>query len=175
MKKLSLNTFLLVSFLFLLPVNEASAYGTHSLRGVSGVAVFVENLSNHLTDKQIYLQQINNTLEEKLSASNVEVYEQSQWMNRAGAGFIKIRIVSSVLQDHESVAVYLNFEFYRTVKFLSNMLGKSKISTAATWSTGKLMSCKREELYACVYEGTSELADIFIKDYIEINEIQKKP
>lgn len=171
MKYFTLSSILLALILTFFSVNKAHTYGTHSLRGISGVAVFVENHSNHLSDEEIYIKEINKTLEEKLEASDVEVYKQSQWMNMAGGGYIKIRIISSGLSEANSYAIYLNFEFYRPVTLMSNILGQSKLSTAATWSTGKLMSCKQEDIYVCVFSGTSNLADIFIKDYVEINEI----
>lgn len=162
-------------FVFLLPLlsgGNSFAYGDHSLRGISGVAVFVENHSHHLSDKEIFLSELQETIHEKIDASDVEVYKRSQWMNRAGGGFIKIRIISSENLDRKSYAIYLNYEFYRPVTLMANILGQSKLSTAATWSTGKLFSCGKDEIYKCIYKSASELTDIFIQEYVAVNEIR---
>ncbi|MGH7885216.1 MAG: hypothetical protein ACRENO_05925, partial [Thermodesulfobacteriota bacterium] len=126
----------------------------------------------HLSDREIYLSEIKEALYEKIDASDVNAYKESEWMNRAGGGFIKIRIISSEIEDIDSYVLYLNFEFYRTVNFLTNILGESKVSTAATWSTGKLMSCRKKEVYKCIYNGASELTDIFIEEYLAVNEVK---
>lgn len=165
------STFLFLIFLSFIP-NSSFAYGSHSLRGISGVAVFVENLSNHLSDRQIYLKELRETIHEKIDASDVEVYKRSQWMNRAGGGYIKIRIISSENADKESYAVYLDFEFYRPVTLMANILGMSTLSTASTWSTGKLVACSKKNIAGCIYKNSSELTDIFIEEYLAANEIQ---
>ncbi len=172
LKNFLISFFVSIFFLSYFTLSDSFGYGNHSLRGISGVAVFVENHSNHLSDRQIYLEQLQETLHEKIDVSEVDVYKRSQWMNRAGGGFIKIRIISSENADRESYTFYLNFEFYRPVTLMANILGQSKLSTAATWSTGKLMSCPKKNIPSCIYKNSSELADIFIEEYLAVNEIK---
>ncbi|NIQ14380.1 MAG: hypothetical protein GTO02_08250 [Candidatus Dadabacteria bacterium] len=151
---------------------NAFGYGQHSLAGISGVAIFVENLSNELSNKEMFLPEIEQSLSDKFKNSGIKVYKKSEWINRAGGAYIKIKIISSKNIEKDNYAIYLNFEFYRTVMLMSNMLGENKLSTAETWSSGKLMSCEQKSINSCIYGGISELSDIFIEQYLTINELK---
>lgn len=156
------------------PFYPCYGYGQHSLLGISGVAVFVNNMSTELTDKELFLPEIEDTISKKLRNSGVTVYKQSEWLNKAGGAYLSINIVSSKFKRNDSYAIYINFEFYRTVMFMSNMLGKNEVANAETWSTGKLMSCEKNNLNSCIYDGISGLTDIFINQYVDVNKIDKE-
>lgn len=168
------RTLIVLVSLVLFHSQYAFSYGQHSLLGISGVAVFVENLSNEISDEELFVSELEEVISKKIKNSGVVVYKKSEWLNKAGGAYLNIKIISSKSKKNNSYAIYINYEFYRTVMFMSNVMGKTEVANAETWSTGKLMSCEKSNISECVYSGISELTDIFIGQYIDVNKIEKK-
>lgn len=167
--KLVLNIFILSFLFFIILENNLNASNRYTMKDVSGVAVFVENLSNFISKKDLNLESLEKKASKRLEDSRVRVYEKSQWYNNAGAAYIKFKIITSKFINFSSFVVYIDAEFYRPVALMSKYLGKNESIAASTWSVGKLFSCSEKDFQLCIQMGVNDLADIFISEYKAVN------
>lgn len=164
-----LVSILLLSFVLSAEVKSASSEAL--LKDISGVALVTEILSNSLNKKSLNVEALEKTLGEKIEDSRISLYKQSQWRNKVGGAYLKIKIVSSKLENFDIHAVYIDLELYRPAMILSPKLGENKSIVASNWSTGKLFPCTSDNFHACVEKASLDLIDIFINEYKAVNRV----
>lgn len=139
------------------------------LKNISGVGIFIENLSRDKATTNLNTESLYLNVEDILQKSNIKVYEGSQWQNYWGGSFIKIKIISSKFQGSDNFAVYIDTSVYRPVVIFGGTVNQNKSFNSSSWSTGKLFSCSQEELQTCVQKGMNDLIELFISDFKAVN------
>lgn len=164
--------FLIPLFLTLLVLSfpsNANASTWLFLRNISGVGVFIENLSRHKEEIELSRESLYTNAVTILEKSNIKVYRDSQWKNFFGGAFLKIKVISSKFSDTDRLAVYIDTSVYRPVVIFGGTINQNTSFNSSSWSTGKLFSCSQEEFQKCVQKGVNDLIEIFIKDFKAVN------
>ena len=163
-------SFSLIFFLLLVSFPATSHATTWLfLKNISGVGVFIENLSREERSKALNQESLYLNIVEILQRSNIKVYERSQWKNFWGGAFIKIKIISSKFKESDRFAVYIDTSVYRPVVIFGGTPDQNKSFNSSSWSTGKLFSCSQEELQTCVQKGVNDLIEFFVSDFKAVN------
>ena len=148
-----------------------SAYGAgkDTLVDVTGVAVIVDDLSASAREDGLKEEDIKALVERKLDQANIMLLEDRKWFSVFGGSYLLIKVIASKSVDKDHYAVFLDVELYQTVVLFGKKLGQNITTTAATWSVGKLLSCRTDGLKICVDKNLSELTDMFVEDYLTVN------
>lgn len=158
----------------LLPGVSALAAGKETLADISGVAVIVDEVSDSAREDGVKEGDIKGLIEQKLDKVNIKVLEDRKWFAVFGGAYLLVKIVASKAANGDHYAIYLDLELCQTVVLFGKKLGQNVTTAAPTWSVGKLLSCNTAELKECVEGNVSELADMFTKDYLEVNSLYWK-
>ena len=163
-----------LSLIVLLPGASALAAGKDTLADISGVAVIVDEVSDSAREDGVKEGDIKALIERKLDKANIKVLEDRKWFTVFGGAYLLVKVVASKAASGDHYALYLDLELYQTVVLFGKKLGQNITTAASTWSLGKLLSCNTAELKECVGGNVSELTDMFIKDYLEVNSLYWK-
>ncbi|MGI9554290.1 MAG: hypothetical protein ACR2NC_05135 [Thermodesulfobacteriota bacterium] len=139
------------------------------LKSISGVGVFIENLSRHKDSVELNQESLYINAVEILEKANIKVYKDAQWKNNWGGAFIKIKIISSKFNETEGFAVYIDTSVYRPVVIFGGNVNQNTSFNSTSWTTGKLFSCSQEEFQTCVQKGVNDLVELFVNDYKAVN------
>ncbi len=148
-----------------------SAYGAgkETLADVTGVAVIVDEVSESARKDGLKEEDIEAFVEHKLDQANIMLLEDRKWFSVFGGAYLLVKVVASKSASEDYYAVFLDVELYQTVVLFGKKLGQNITTAAATWSVGKLLSCRTETLKKCVEANLTELTDMFINDYKSVN------
>jgi len=152
-----------------LPAHTAFAVGKDSLVDITGVAVVVDEVSSTAADDGVTAASVKTLVENMLARANIKVLEDREWFTVFGGSYLLVKIVASKSVGGDRYAVYVDTELYQTAVLYGKKFGKNITTAASTWSAGKLLSCEAAVLGECVGGTVSELTDMFIKDYVEVN------
>ncbi len=165
----------LLFFLTLLLAGEsARAVGKETLVDITGVAVVVDEVAHAARVDGLKEAAIKALVEDKLTRANIAVLEDREWFTVFGGSYLLVKIIASKAVSGDRYAVYIDTELYQTVVLMGKRLGQNLNTAAATWSAGKLLSCPASAIKDCVEGTVSELTDMFIRDYIEVNTLKWK-
>ena len=160
---------LILLLVIILSAEAASAVGKDSLVDITGVAVVVDELSSTAEKDGLTAAAVKTFVEDKLTRANIKVLEDREWFTVYGGSYLLVKIVASKSVSGDRYAVYVGTELYQTAVLTGKKFGKNITTAASTWSAGKLLSCESSVLVQCVGGTVSELTDLFIKDYAEVN------
>lgn len=164
------TSFPLILFLGLILGAEAVfAVGKDSLVDITGVAVVVDEVSSTAVEDGLTGAAVKALVENMLARANITVLEDREWFTVFGGSYLLVKIVASKSVGGDRYAVYVDTELYQTAVLYGKKFGKNITTAASTWSAGKLLSCEAAVLRECVGGTVSELTDMFIKDYVEVN------
>lgn len=154
---------------------SAPAYGAgkETLVDVTGVAVIVDEVSESARKDGLKEEDIEALVEHKLDQANIMLLEDRKWFSVFGGAYLLVKVIASKSGTGDYYAVFLDLELYQTVVLFGKKLGQNITTAAATWSVGKLLSCRTETLKQCVDGNLSELADMFINDYKSVHSAQQ--
>ena len=155
--------------LCVLPAHSAFAVGKDSLVDITGVAVVVDEVSSTAANDGVTAAAVKTLVENMLARANIKVLEDREWFTVFGGSYLLVKIVASKSVGGDRYAVYVDTELYQTAVLYGKKFGKNITTAASTWSAGKLLSCEAAVLGECVGGTVSELTDMFIKDYVEVN------
>ncbi len=166
---MKLVPFLLILLFFLLSPETGLAGGKETLVDISGVAVMVDEVSATARADGLLESDIKALVISKLEKANIMLLEDREWYSVFGGAYLLVEVIASKYESGASYAVFIDLELHQTVVLFGKKLGQNITTAAPTWSTGKLLSCPADGIKTCVETSVGELADMFIKDYIEMN------
>jgi hypothetical protein len=158
----------------LLAAEAVFAVGKETLVDITGVAVVVDGVPPAAKGDGLSEAGVKAVAEDKLKRANIMVLEDREWYSVFGGSYLLIKIIASKAVSGDRYAVYIDMELYQTVVLMGKQLGQNIHTAAATWSIGKLLSCNSAAIEDCVEGAVSELTDLFIKDYVEVNTLKWK-
>lgn len=166
-----LRTLCFLHLLIIIIFQSVSAWGggKDTLVDVTGVAVIVDELSASAREDGLKEEDIKALVERKLDKANIMLLEDRKWFSVFGGSYLLIKVIASKSASNDYYAVFLDVELYQTVVLFGKKLGQNITTAAATWSVGKLLSCRADGLKNCVDKNLSELTDMFIEDYLSVN------
>ncbi|MEQ9619561.1 MAG: hypothetical protein RIG61_10350 [Deltaproteobacteria bacterium] len=166
-----MRTLCFFHLLIIIIFQSFSAYGAgkDTLSDVTGVAVIVDELSASAVEDGLKKEDIKALVESKLDKANIMLLEERKWFEVFGGSYLLIKVIASKSASADYYAVFLDVELYQTVVLFGKKLGRNITTAAATWSVGKLLSCRTDGLKICVGTNLSELTDMFIEDYLSVN------
>lgn len=156
-------------FICLAAASEAFGAGKETLVDVTGVAVIVDKIPANAMKDGLSPEDIKALVLSRLDKANIMLLEDRQWFSVFGGAYLLVKVIASKSESGQYYATFLDIELYQTVVLFGKKLGQNITTTAATWSAGKLLSCGAPVLKECVETNISELTDMFIKDYLEVN------
>ncbi len=158
----------------LLAGEAAFAVGKETLTDITGVAVVVDDAPQAAREDGLREAALKALVEDKLTRANIQVIEGRDWFSVFGGSYLRVKVIASKAVSGDRYAVYIDMDLYQTVVLLGKRLGQNINTAAATWSIGKLVSCGAAAIKDCVGSNVSELTDLFIKDYVEVNTLKWK-
>ncbi|MCL4243551.1 MAG: hypothetical protein KJ002_00195 [Candidatus Dadabacteria bacterium] len=160
---------LLILLLVLASPEPGLAGGKETLVDISGVAVIVDEVSATARADGLLESDIKALVISKLEKSGITLLEDREWYSVFGGAYLLVEVIASKSQSGDYYAVFIDLELHQTVVLFGKKLGQNITTAAPTWSTGKLLSCPAVEIKTCVETSVGELADMFVKDFLEVN------
>ena len=156
-------------YLFLILGSSVYASQKNTLKNISTVAVVINISADKDEIHEFDFTDLKKEIEKKLNESRIDTVEYRNWKNNIGGSYLYINIVPSKTYSGESYAVYIDVELYQAVVLIKSRVEENKVVQGNTWSVGKLLTCKSDAMKSCLSENTIELVDLFIKDFMEVN------
>lgn len=167
MRFVSVFTFAVLSLAAVSSVLHAADRDT--LKGISGVAVVIEDIPDSALADGLSSEKLKAFVEQKLSGAGIAVLDERKWFSVFGGSYLLVEIIASKYTDGASYALFIDTELHQTVVLFGKKLGQNINTAASTWSAGKLISCRTEELLQCTARNLDGLINLFIEDYIVVN------
>ena len=155
--------------LIIAPITNLNASPTLSLKGISVVAVKIDNLPVFARSDGLSEMALKQSAEKLLTEAGIKVVQYEDWQRMLGGSYLYIKIVPSRSYSGEKYVIYTDIKLYQNVILIKAQVEQNKVIQANTWSAGKLMNCDTVTVDTCLLNSLSQLVGIFISDHDKAN------
>ena len=137
-----------------------------TLKGVKGVGILVENLSQEVEREGITKNQLQIELEFKLREAGIKVLTKEECLTVPGEPYLYININLNTAKTENDVYPYsIDVMFIQKVSLVRD---PQQTTYSVTWSTGGVGSISKQLLNQ-LRSSVSDIVDIFIQAYLAEN------